>query len=168
MRANDTTLSYEEIASQLMYNPDTGALIWKRHYFKSKVGTVAGARGSGGYLVIQLNKKPCKAHRLAFWLMTGHAPSECIDHINGQGDDNRWVNLREATHAQNMRNTTNARKNSTSGYKGVSYYKPMKKWQAVIRVNGKLKHLGYFQEPEAAHREYISAAKRLHGSFANL
>lgn len=88
-----------------------------------------------------------------------------IDHRDGNSLNNRRANLRLATHAQNQHNRK-AYATNTSGYKGVSYYRPTGKWVARIELKGKCKGLGYFFTPEAAHAAYIAAAKELHGEFA--
>jgi hypothetical protein len=93
-------------------------------------------------------------------------PTEDVDHIDGDGLNNRRNNLRVATSAQNGRNR-GAQRNNTSGYKGVGWDKSRQKWTAQIKVNGKQKHLGRFDTPEAAHKAYCEAADRLHGKFAN-
>lgn len=89
-----------------------------------------------------------------------------VDHIDGNGLNNTRDNLRLATNAQNMWNQRK-RVNNKSGYKGVQWYKSRQNWRAVIRVNGKRIHLGYFDTPEEAHQAYCDAAKELHGEFAN-
>ena len=58
-------------------------------------------------------------------------------------------------------------RNNTSGYKGVSYAKRQKKWVARTSVEGRDKHLGYFNTPELAYEFYCLATEMLHGSFAN-
>ena len=55
---------------------------------------------------------------------------------------------------------------STTGYKGVTFHKRDKAWQAQIRVNGKCKYLGFFKTPELAYAAYCKAAKELYGDFA--
>jgi hypothetical protein len=90
-----------------------------------------------------------------------------VDHINGDGLDNRRANLREATHAENMRNT-GVRSDNTSGYKGVHWYKSRKAWQASIKAEGKQLFLGYHSSAESAARAYDAAALELHGEFAGL
>ena len=90
-----------------------------------------------------------------------------IDHINGNGLDNRRANLRTATDSENQRNR-GAQKNSTSGFKGVSLEKKGGKWRAKINVNKKVHHLGYHDTPEIAYAVYCEAAKKHHGEFANV
>ena len=55
--------------------------------------------------------------------------------------------------------------NNKSGYKGISFNKPANKYQATIRINGNLKHLGYFETAEEASKVYEAKAKEIHGNF---
>ncbi|MDI9407802.1 MAG: HNH endonuclease [Candidatus Pacebacteria bacterium] len=87
-----------------------------------------------------------------------------VDHINGNGIDNRRANLRHATRAQNSRNQGIASHN-TSGFKGVSIKKGAKKYRAAICIEGKMKHLGLFPTAEKAHAAYVAASLSLHGEF---
>lgn len=88
-----------------------------------------------------------------------------VDHINGDGLDNRRANLRSATHADNMRNSRR-RSDNTSGYKGVSA--SGWRWVARVYVDSRRLHLGTFASPEEAARAYDAAALELHGEFARL
>ncbi len=90
-----------------------------------------------------------------------------VDHINGNGLDNRRENLRVCTHAENMRNSKLSIKN-TSGYKGVYWCKKRSLWIANIQNNGKVKNLGGFKIKELAARAYNEAAHNFHGEFARL
>lgn len=90
---------------------------------------------------------------------------EQVDHINGHGLDNRRENLRLATAAQNQRNR-GKQVNNTSGYKGVTWYKPSRKWRAQIMVKKKSISLGYFDNPEDAYKAYCEAADMYFGEFA--
>jgi hypothetical protein len=89
-----------------------------------------------------------------------------IDHKNGNPLDNRKENLRLCTNAQNSRNRAKSQSNK-SGYKGVSWHKSDKKWQARIGLGGKVAFLGNFDSPEKAHAAYCAAAALVHGEFAN-
>ncbi len=87
-----------------------------------------------------------------------------VDHIDGDGLNNRRENLRLATRAENMRNRKTP-SNNTSGFKGVIRVEWRKKWQARIVLNGKRKQLGYFDTPQDAHKAYCDGAKAIHGEF---
>lgn len=89
-----------------------------------------------------------------------------IDHINGDGLDNRRCNLRYATREENLANSP-ARKTSKSGIKGVSQMKNGR-WRAVIRYRKKLYILGVFDTAEEAKAAYDAAAIRFHGRFARI
>jgi len=67
------------------------------------------------------------------------------DHRDRNGLNNTRANLRAATNSQNMANR-NIQKNNTSGFKGVSWHKRIGKWQSTIRIDGKLRSLGYFDD----------------------
>ena len=89
------------------------------------------------------------------------------DHINRNGLDNRRCNLRLATKTENLRNSRK-RKNASSKYKGVSFYKRDGVWQANIRVNKKLFYLGRFEKEIDAAKAYNDAAEQYFGEYANL
>lgn len=90
-----------------------------------------------------------------------------VDHINGNKLDNRRLNLRICTNIQNARNRAPYEKTS-SKYKGVSFHKETKKWQAYIKVDKKLKYLGLFKTEEDAAEAYNLAAKENFGEFCRL
>jgi len=92
-------------------------------------------------------------------------PATEIDHHNGNKSDNRWFNLRRATHAENAQNAV-LRIDNRSGYKGVNWRPTNGKWQARIQYSGRRVSLGYYDTVEEAHAAYVSAASRLHGEFA--
>ena len=94
-------------------------------------------------------------------------PGEEVDHINGDGLDNRRSNLRLCTHAENQHNR-GKQKNNKSGYKGVSLTSGGKRYTALIKANGIQHRLGYFTDPVDAARAYDKAALELHSEFALL
>jgi len=87
-----------------------------------------------------------------------------IDHINGDGLDNRRANLRLATVAQNAWNSK--KRNPISGYKGVYFDRQKRFWRAAIVCNRKRIHLGYFKNKITAAKAYDAAARKFHGQFA--
>lgn len=89
------------------------------------------------------------------------------DHINGNGLDNRIINLRICTHSQNSINR-GAPINNKTGYKGVSYDKKSNKFKAQIRVNKKNITLLTTNNLIDAARAYNQAAQKYHGEFAKL
>lgn len=89
------------------------------------------------------------------------------DHKNADRLDNRKVNLRLATEAENSR-YQRMKRNNTSGFKGVSFIKRDNKYKAAICIRYKHYNLGHFKTPEEAYAVYCEAATRLHGEFARL
>lgn len=102
-------------------------------------------------------------HRQILRLLSG----EVCDHRNGIRTDNRRVNLRRCTYAENAMNGC-MQKNNTSGYKGVSWHKDNRRWSAHIQDKGKSVHLGSFFCLIKAARAYDEAAKERFGEFARL
>ena len=86
-----------------------------------------------------------------------------VDHIDGDGLNNRRENLRMATHFENARNQKKP-KNNTSGFKGVTKAKH-NKWMARINYNGRSVFLGLYTTAEEAHFAYSEASRKLHGLF---
>jgi hypothetical protein len=91
--------------------------------------------------------------------MTGEWPHEDMDHRNGVRDDNRWVNLREATSAENHQNRA---VRSNSGLMGVSWKANCKKFEASIMSRGRQMYLGQFDDKHEAHAAYLAAKAKLH------
>lgn len=74
-----------------------------------------------------------------------------VDHVNGNGLDNRTSNLRVVTHAQNQQNK-GPLAGTTSRHRGVFWRKDKRKWVAQGKVSGQSHHLGYFKDEEEAAR----------------
>ena len=101
--------------------------------------------------------KPQK--NILLWRLITNCPDELqVDHRNHNRFDNRKSNLRVCTAMQNSRNKLN-RIDNTSGCKGVYWNKRAKKWHAQIGVNGKRKHIGFFDSKENAYKEYRKFAE---------
>ena len=124
---------------------------------------------SEGYKVINLFKnkkvKMFRVHRLvaiAFLENPNNKPK--VDHIDNNPANNNVKNLRWATSSDNSCNR-GKQKNNTTGFKGVSFDKHAKKYQAYININGKKKSLGYFKNVEDASKAYEAKAKEIHQEF---
>jgi hypothetical protein len=107
-------------------------------------------------------------HRLVMENTLGRklGSEELVDHINGNGLDNRRENLRVCSRTQNIRNRTG--KSGSSKYKGVSWHTPTEKWLARIQVNKHQIHLGCFVNEATAAIAYDIAAHQYFGEFAKL
>jgi hypothetical protein len=119
------------------------------------------------YIVVGINNIKYMIHKVIFLWMTGRFPAKEMDHINCDGTDNRWENLREATRLQNSRNKK-IQKNNTTGFKGVVKIKKTGKFTAQIGVHKKIIYLGSFPTPQLASEAYNKAAKKYHKEFANI
>jgi hypothetical protein len=109
------------------------------------IGDSAEYRSGTGYIQIRIDKKLYYAHRLAWLYVYGYFPENNIDHIDHKGYHNWIGNLREVSTQCNARNTGNFKHNS-SGVKGVTWYPWVKKWAARIKINGKIRHLGLYED----------------------
>lgn len=166
--------SAEDIRKLVDYNPETGFFTWRARenkswstrYFGKQAATYTSS--DTGYSLITIAKKQYYAHQIAWVHVHGEHPPKGmhIDHVNGDKTDNRIANLRLATVAQNIQNQKIHRDN-TSGYKGVVFHKPTKKWMARIKANDQVHYLGVFDKPEEAYTAYMDASRRLHGEFSN-
>lgn len=104
-------------------------------------------------------------HRMIMGLVEGDKLQ--VDHINHNTLDNRRSNLRVCTNQQNQMNRSN-RKNGSSKFKGIYWYKANEKWRARIMLGGKRKDLGYYINEIEAAKAYDHAAKEMFGDFAYL
>ena len=171
-------LSQSLLKELIYYNPDTGLFTWKlrdRRFFETDrsfnswnhtyPGTKAGKRSINEYEKIMILGKRYASHRLAFLYVFGYMP-DLVDHINGDIVDNRIKNLREATHSQNGHNKKKPINNS-SGFKGISWSKQQKKWEAHITINRKRIRIGFFKDKQEAVSTIIAERQKMVGDFAN-
>jgi hypothetical protein len=172
-------MTQEYLKLILHYNLLTGIWTWLVNKNpRARLGDIAGCiacqrhrKGDGcegklHYLKIRIDGKLYLAHQLAFLYMTGSLVKE-IDHIDGNGLNNRWNNLRECTRSQNKANITKLSNNS-SGYKGVYWRKDRQKWIPSIDCEGRTYHLGCYSNIEDAKAAYDAKSKELFGGFCSL
>lgn len=148
---------------RINYNPETGVFRWAVSGRGISRGAIAGSKTQHGYWQIKLCFKAYRAHRLAWFLHYGVWPIGEIDHINGDPLDNRIANLRVVDRAGNSQNRWRAHRDHAScGLLGVTWNRQHQRWQAKLQANKKRHHVGYFDNPDAAHRAYLEAKSRLH------
>jgi hypothetical protein len=113
-----------------------------------------------------INGFPCRIrmHRVIMKAKRG----DIIDHRDRNGLNNCKYNLRPATIAQNRLNNNRGFNSPTSKYKGVFFDKRRGKYRAVLSVDGKKKHIGYFENEIDAAKAYDTAARMYRGDFAVL
>lgn len=153
-----------EIARELLdYDPETGIVTRKvsGHYWR--VGKAIGTPTKKGYLHAWIYDTTYQLHRIAWLIVHGRWPAEQLDHINGVRNDNRLVNLRECTNAENRQNIRLSGYGQ-SGHLGVSPHGDG--WAVNITLNGKRQYLGYFEDKEVARDVYLKAKLLTHSFVA--
>lgn len=111
------------------------------------------------------HKDDDKFHHYLMHRLIINAPlGKYVDHINGDGLDNRKCNLRLCTNADNQHNQRSIR--GLSKYKGVCWDKYNGKWKAAIKCKDKNYNLGAYKDEIEAALAYDRAALRLYGEFA--
>lgn len=169
-------LAYDPMTGDLVWRRRTGDDSWSRQFNDKFAGRVAGAvesqvytRKKDGrqtvyrYRRVQIEGTRYEAHRLAIKMTTGEEPP-CVDHIDGDGLNNRWDNIRPASLADNVHSGV---PHSASGFKGV-YPGKRGKWRATVGLNGTSVRVGgrEFDTPQEAAVARHRAAMQMHGEFA--
>ena len=153
-------MNEQNIIDFVEYND--GYLIWKnrpRDHFKkvyafndwnkNHVGKIAGSirhnkKSCTRYVSVQFMKKKFHAHRVVWEIFNGQIPNGfIIDHIDGNGTNNRIENLRLATCQGNNKNSSRHR-NRSVGPTGVFFNKKANKWIAQIKHNYEPIYLGCY------------------------
>lgn len=86
-----------------------------------------------------------------------------VDHINGNGLDNRLSNLRIVTRRENTHNQKRHREKGK--IVGACWDKSKKRWVSCIRINGKQKFLGRFKTEKEAGDAYQNQRRLLWDSM---
>ena len=145
--------SQQYLRMMLHYDPATGALTWVR-------GRERGHKVVS--LKVQLDGQKYATSRVIWKWMTSNDPLVLIDHEDNDNSNNKWSNLREATHAQN---TFNRKKHGGTHNTLKGTWWNAYAWAAGVTINGKQTFLGNFPTEQEAHDAYVTASKKLHGSF---
>ena len=122
-----------------------GCLYWRgKPNKKLPAGTLAGSPDKDGYILITINRKKYKAHRLIYIMHHGVQP-DIIDHIDRNRANNLIENLRSVSLQENAQNM-GMYSNNKSGIKHIHWYKQTNCWAARIKKI----HIGYFKTIDAA------------------
>lgn len=170
--------SPEVLRQLLRYEPETGKLFWLQrpahmfateHEFRRWNTRYSGHAAltsvdTRGHLHGKVLNDLHLAHRVIWAMQTGEWPSSLIDHRDCDKSNNRWENLRLATHAENSHNRCLSI-NSMSGIKGVTFQPKAGKWRARIMVRGRTVYLGWHATAQEAADAYAKASTDLHGAF---
>lgn len=155
------------------YDHETGQLIWRDRELAEFQSTQSwrtwnsrySGKAAGSYterlncIVLGINGKSYKAHRVVWIWHYGEWPRQQIDHINGDGRDNRIENLRDVSCSENHKNMP-VNQNSRSGIIGVRLHKDGA-WVAEIKVGEKYVHLGSYSDIRLAAAARKAAEKVL-------
>jgi hypothetical protein len=97
--------------------------------------------------------------------ITGAPSGKQVDHWDGDGLNNRRINLRIATSSQQQANKT-GKTNGITRFKGVRVSRSNRSWVASITVNGVYRHIGTFRKDYNAATAYNFVAYEAWGDFA--
>jgi len=150
--SNDYGIGWTNNGEEFLFDKEDYELIKDYTWFKNPYG----------YIFTHLEDNYIYMHRL---VTQTYNRKINIDHINHCTSDNRKENLRACSMSQNQMNKKK-QINNTSGYTGVQWYKSRNKWRAVIEVNKKVHHLGYFDKKEDAIKARKEAEEKYFGEWS--
>lgn len=147
-------LTQARLKELLHYCPKTGIFTWKKNRRGHAIsGCPAGScttmRDGKSYVRIRVDGECFLAHRLAMLYMQSNFPKQEVDHIDGNGCNNIFTNLRCVSPQNNKRNKRLYTSNN-SGCSGVTWKRTLGRWRSVIYVCSKQIHLGYYNHIEDA------------------
>lgn len=158
-------LTADRLREVLSYDQATGRFFWLVQLApRGRVWSLAGCH-SDGRVYIRIDGVLHLGHRLAWLYVHGRWPADQIDHINRNGNDNRFSNLREATGSENLSNIAAHRDNAT-GLKGITFDLARNKWRVQISKNGRKRVMKRFASKSDACEFYLIKCREYHGEYA--
>jgi HNH endonuclease len=155
-------ITAEWLRSVLQYNQETGIFTWLVAAGGVCIGSPIKTLNSNGYVVVGLNGKKYRQHRLAWLYVYGCWPDQTIDHKDGDRANNRIDNLRVLPQSINVQNRRTASKNSTSGVLGVYFSARRNGYMASVTTNGHQKRKGPYKSIDRAHQAYLEIKRVKH------
>jgi len=157
-------ITQQELKELVNYDKDTGIFTWKKRTSnRVKVGDAIGNLHNCGYVEMSVGGKRYLAHRIAWLYMYGYIP-QLIDHIDGNKQNNKICNLREATYQSNVYNSK-IRSDNKSGVRCVSWNKKRNSWEVRLKIDGKLKHYGDYKDLSDAKKVADKIRSESHKEF---
>lgn len=171
-------MNENEIKNLFYYCPCSGHLYWKRRpqsdffsigsfrtwntRFANKPAGYKSqsTKNKNTYIKVQYKGKNFYAHRIIASMELGIPEGMEVDHINGDGCDNRLLNLRVVSSSENSMNLRYSPRNKTGCF-GVVKDKRSGKWLAQIKKGRKNRWLGLFDKFEDAKKARIDAEQKL-------
>ena len=158
------SLSHERLKELVIYRAEDGSFVWNKGRPGAGGGKPCGSLKPSGYVLIRLDGKFFRAHRLAWFYIHGEWPADEIDHINGNRSDNRICNLRVASRSRNSCNKP-MRKDNQTGAKSVLYFKDWGAYYVRFNLNKTTYNFGPFTSFDEAKVVAIEKRKEAHGEF---
>lgn len=153
-------LTQAQVQGLLHYDPTTGVFTNKVNRGRAKAGERADTSGTRGYRQLVIGGVLYRASRVAWLYVTGAWPAYDVDHRNGIPSDNRFDNLRDVTAHVNQQNRQRANRQNRAGMLGVTLRRG--RFQARIRIEGEIRHIGTFDNAGAAHAAYLDVKRSVH------
>lgn len=150
-----------------LFDYQDGQLIWKVKKARANKGDIAGCESNRNgifYRQIKIDGKLHLAHRLVFLYHHNCLPVQ-IDHIDGNGLNNKIENLRAADASSNALNSK-LKLSNTSTSKNVYWNAQRSKWMVQAIVDGKQKYFGVYDDLELADLVATEVRSKFHGQFA--
>lgn len=145
-------ITYAEVRTLFNYDPETGKLTRRlTTSSRARAGAIVGCKNTAGYLVVRVGPTLHYVHRIIWLWMTGEWPVNVIDHIDRAPDNNKWDNLRDVSHSDNVMNKPAS---------GVWWAARDKCWVASITYNGVKTYIGEHKDRAVAEAMYADHKKR--------
>lgn len=153
-------MTREDFLHYFKYDRKEGTLTWvnppksKSYLLNREAGTVRQDKRNF-YRLVCVNRKIMTVHKIIWFLETGKW-EKLIDHIDGDGLNNKFSNLKPCSNRKNQHNRYTHR---SGRLVGASWDTERRRWFSCIQIEGKTKFLGRFSTEQLAHDRYMKELK---------